>query len=148
MDPMEVDVDDLHSLDTKGKSIQPTQRPSPLPSNAYVNGRVEKRNGSDVERVRLVTTGFVYDVRMRLHGNVHEDEHHPEDPSRITAILQVLREAKCTDTMFTIAAREARKEEVLLVHGKEHWDLVQRTAGAYLLVKPFFGSFVDGTSLL
>jgi acetoin utilization deacetylase AcuC-like enzyme len=66
---------------------------------------------------------------MRLHGNIYEDEHHPEDPKRISAIYKTLLGSACVKKMVRIPAREATREEVLLVHAKEHWDKIISTIG-------------------
>ncbi|CAG8518115.1 1569_t:CDS:2 [Acaulospora colombiana] len=74
-------------------------------------------------------TGIVYDNRMRYHGNIHEEEHHPEDPSRIYSIQKTIIKAGCLERMIYIKAREVTAEEACLVHTPEHWDFVNRTSG-------------------
>ncbi|CAI2166687.1 17435_t:CDS:10 [Funneliformis geosporum] len=73
-------------------------------------------------------TGIVYDKRMRYHGNIHEDEHHPEDPKRITVIQEKIKNTGCLNKMVLIKAREVLREEACLVHTEDHWDFVAKTA--------------------
>lgn len=79
-------------------------------------------------------TGLCYDVRMRFHATLDEEDVHPEDPRRIHVIYQALTSAGLTklpedgskpenedDLMLRIKAREVTEEEVLLVHTPDHW---------------------------
>ncbi|KXL49010.1 hypothetical protein M433DRAFT_62748 [Acidomyces richmondensis BFW] len=82
-------------------------------------------------------TGLVYDVRMRFHVEAipSETDVHPEDPRRIHAIFEALVDAGLAWTkaakgpsefyMARIAAREATKEEICLVHTERHWNWIQ-----------------------
>jgi len=86
-------------------------------------------------------TGICYDVRMRFHATVDEDDMHPEDPRRIYEIYKALCMAgliddptftgvvKRNDIMAGIRAREATMAEALLVHTQEHWDFLEGTKG-------------------
>ncbi|CAG8443675.1 9185_t:CDS:2 [Diversispora eburnea] len=74
------------------------------------------------------TTGVVYDKRMRYHGNIHEDEHHPEDPSRISSIQKTISKAGCLEKLIPIKAREVTREEACLVHTIDYWNFVNKTA--------------------
>lgn len=86
------------------------------------------------------TTGVVYDKRMRYHGNIHEDEHHPEDPSRISLIQKTISKAGCLEKLIPIKAREATREEVCLVHTNDYWNFVNKTAGKRLVIKKKYQS--------
>ncbi|CAG8450296.1 7362_t:CDS:10 [Ambispora leptoticha] len=96
-----------------------------LDSQTTTNG-IEKYHPQPFKESR---TGFVYDIRMRYHGNLHEGEYHPEDPSRISGIAKILETYNCTERLVKIPAREATKEEVCLVHSVKHWNEVDKTAG-------------------
>ncbi|KAI9716932.1 MAG: hypothetical protein M1812_005081 [Candelaria pacifica] len=85
-------------------------------------------------------TGLCYDVRMRFHSELRsrKDDVHPEDPRRIFAIYEDLRDAGLVDDpetpgplrndlLFRIPARPATEAEICLVHTKGHYDTVART---------------------
>ena len=89
-------------------------------------------------------SGLVYDVRMRFHAEPmasrQPDDIHPEDPRRIFEIYQELSNAQLvhdvttndspTDfQMLRINAREATKQEILLVHERQHYDWVKNLVG-------------------
>ncbi|KAF8939499.1 Histone deacetylase hda1 [Dissophora ornata] len=76
---------------------------------------------------RSTKTGYVYDVRMRHHNNVHGDEDHPEDPRRIWRIFDAINTAQCTDRMIKIPSREATVEELHLVHTETHVGNITKT---------------------
>ena len=86
-------------------------------------------------------TGLVYDVRMRFHveATPTEDDLHPEDPRRIHAIFESfvhaglawragMLEPSNEFYMGRIETREVTREEVCLVHTRDHWDWIQRLA--------------------
>jgi histone deacetylase 6 len=80
---------------------------------------------------------------MRYHAEVaatSAENVHPEDPRRIYYIFKELCEAGLVDDkdyppmveqpLKRIDAREATKEEILLIHNeREHYDFVKSTAG-------------------
>ncbi|KAL9080214.1 MAG: hypothetical protein Q9157_000997 [Trypethelium eluteriae] len=86
-------------------------------------------------------SGLVYDVRMRFHAEPmtsrQPDDIHPEDPRRIHEIYLELFNANLVHDVMTndsptdyqmlrINAREATKQEILLVHEKKHYEWVKR----------------------
>ncbi|KAF9312427.1 Histone deacetylase hda1, partial [Linnemannia elongata] len=73
-------------------------------------------------------TGYVYDVRMKHHNNVHGDDDHPEDPRRIWRIYDAIRNAHCTDRMIKITSREATVDELGLVHTDNHIENITKTS--------------------
>ncbi|KAI9807599.1 MAG: hypothetical protein M1825_005539 [Sarcosagium campestre] len=86
-----------------------------------------------------LSTGLCYDVRMRYHATVVEDDVHPEDPRRIFRIYEILREAGLVKDpnmvgrgrppfLARIDAREATKAEVCLIHTAPHWDFIAGTS--------------------
>lgn len=89
-------------------------------------------------------TGFCYDVRMRYHAKIVTSAYdyvdpHPEDPRRIYRVYKSLAEAglvidpklegleEVGDLMLKIPIREARDDEILLVHTKEHLEFIKST---------------------
>ena len=84
-------------------------------------------------------TGICYDVRMRFHATVDEEDLHPEDPRRIFEIYKAICVAKLiddpkflgvmkqNDLMVGILARPVTKEEALLVHTENHWQFLEST---------------------
>jgi histone deacetylase 6 len=89
-------------------------------------------------------TGCCYDDRMKLHANAEfsMSKAHPEDPRRIEAIMNELKEAgliyKGSDTdleeilkesptrwMYRIAARSATMPEICTVHLATHYHWVE-----------------------
>ncbi|KAF9977453.1 Histone deacetylase hda1 [Actinomortierella ambigua] len=77
---------------------------------------------------RSTRTGYVYDVRMKYHCNVHGDDDHPEDPRRIWRIYDALNTAGCTDRMIKVPTREATTEELELVHTDDHIVTITKTS--------------------
>jgi len=95
--------------------------------------------------ISQLPTGLCYDERMRYHAEVAAvsvESVHPEDPRRIYYIYKELCEAGLVDDkkhppvvempLYRIHAREATKEECLLVHKKEQYELVKETASKSL----------------
>ncbi|KAK9454220.1 hypothetical protein V1511DRAFT_416140 [Dipodascopsis uninucleata] len=90
-------------------------------------------------------TGLCYDIRMRYHSKIVTNAYdytdpHPEDPRRVYRIYRALAEAGLVDgrgasnaayiqssVMQHIAAREALKDEVTLVHEVKHWNFIAST---------------------
>ncbi|KAF9580159.1 Histone deacetylase hda1 [Lunasporangiospora selenospora] len=95
-------------------SITAIQNGTPLAQPDFIDGRSTK-------------TGYVYDVRMRFHSNVHGEDDHPEDPRRIWKIYDALQTARCTERMVKISSREATTEELGLVHTEGHINNITRT---------------------
>ncbi|KAI9800437.1 MAG: Histone deacetylase hda1 [Piccolia ochrophora] len=96
--------------------------------------------------IASLATGLCYDVRMRYHATLVEDDVHPEDPRRIFRIYDILCQGGLVDDNFTlnpgnknrlwrIEAREATEEEICLIHTPSHWSFIRRT------------SFLDGYKL-
>ncbi|EXJ55243.1 histone deacetylase 6/10 [Cladophialophora yegresii CBS 114405] len=92
--------------------------------------------------ISTLPTGLCYDDRMRYHAEVaatSAENVHPEDPRRIYYIFKELCEAGLVDDkdyppmveqpLRRIDAREATKEEILLIHDEEdHYKFVRSTA--------------------
>ncbi|KAG0237364.1 Histone deacetylase hda1 [Actinomortierella wolfii] len=99
-----------------GSVYQATQNGELLGQPGVLNGRSTR-------------TGYVYDVRMKYHCNVHGDDDHPEDPRRIWRIYDALNTAGCTDRMIKVPTREATTEELELVHTEDHIVAITKTSG-------------------
>ncbi|KAF8161152.1 histone deacetylase complex protein [Crassisporium funariophilum] len=67
------------------------------------------------------SVGYIYSSEMMSHFS---SQGHPEQPSRIQNIWQILVRNQLTKKMKWIPIREVRKEEALLVHSEDHWDKV------------------------
>ncbi|PKC71437.1 histone deacetylase clr3 [Rhizophagus irregularis] len=123
---MDMDIDG-----TDGKPyvlIEPRKLPVTKGSRNRVNYTNGESSNSLLNTFSEPKTGIVYDRRMRYHGNIHEDEHHPEDPKRITVIQEKIKNTGCLNKMVLIKAREVSAEEACLVHTEDHWDFVTKTA--------------------
>lgn len=89
-------------------------------------------------------TGLCYDVRMRYHAKIFTSyfeyiDPHPEDPRRIYRIYKILAESglitdptlsgvdSIGDLMLKIPVREAKAEEILQVHTREHLNFIEST---------------------
>jgi histone deacetylase 6 len=94
--------------------------------------------------ISKLPTGLCYDERMRYHSEVSAtsgENVHPEDPRRIYYIYKELCEAGLVDDprippivevpLLRIDAREATREECLLVHTPDHYDFVKRTSSEF-----------------
>ncbi|GJJ74986.1 histone deacetylase 6 [Entomortierella parvispora] len=101
---------------------EPASAASPGSNNASPLPQPDRMDG------RSTRTGYVYDVRMRFHSNVHGEDDHPEDPRRIWRIYDALKNAGCTDRMIKIASREATMEELGLVHTPVHVEAITKTS--------------------
>ncbi|KAF9570315.1 Histone deacetylase hda1 [Mortierella alpina] len=106
-----------HAGDNKDPAAAPAQgfSAAPLPQPDKLDGRSTR-------------TGYVYDVRMRFHSNVHGDDDHPEDPRRIWRIYDALRSSGCTSRMIKIPSREATVDELRLVHTMDHIQTITGTS--------------------
>ncbi len=60
-------------------------------------------------------TGLVYDKRMLQHVNEF-NPNHPETPERIERTWSDLESSGLLQRCITVDAREATKDEILLVH--------------------------------
>lgn len=60
----------------------------------------------------------------------HTGQGHPEQPLRILVIKDALEKAKLMQAANTLAPRMATKEEILLCHSSDYYDLVQREIAA------------------
>ncbi|XP_052866559.1 histone deacetylase 6 [Anopheles cruzii] len=68
---------------------------------------------------------YVYDETMLAHRNYH-DPSHPERPERLIKIHNRLsKEYRLTERMKRIAGRAATKEELYLVHDKQHVEFIE-----------------------
>lgn len=92
--------------------------------------------------VASLATGLCYDIRMRYHCEVRPAaEVHPEDPRRIYYIYKeicragLVADPEIVDTPKPLApiplqrinVRNATRDEVQLVHSKEHYQFVSDT---------------------
>ncbi|KAI8049036.1 hypothetical protein BDF22DRAFT_700847 [Syncephalis plumigaleata] len=84
-----------------------------------------------------VKTGLVYDARMFSHKNIFvydsdDDDEHPENPDRMTAIYDQLREQNLLEKCIRIPARLATEKEIQLFHEPEHYTRIEQLRGQSL----------------
>ncbi|KAF9129704.1 Histone deacetylase hda1 [Mortierella sp. 14UC] len=101
---------------------------TPMSGQSAITPAVTPRPQPDIIDGRSTKTGYVYDVRMRFHQNIHGDNDHPEDPRRIWKIYEALRNAGCLNRMVKLPSREATEAELALVHTAEHIQTITDTA--------------------
>ncbi|XP_064398021.1 histone deacetylase 6-like [Halichondria panicea] len=82
---------------------------------SVLEGEVKSKNGR--------TTGVIYDRRMLKHFN-ELNPNHPETPERIEHTWNDLESLGLLQQCTQLEAREATKEEILLVHHEEHYQLL------------------------
>jgi histone deacetylase 6 len=111
--------------------------------------RIPPRPRSDALPFATLKTGLVYDPRMRFHAELPDDtsidDIHPEDPRRIHAIFEEIREAglvrgpdnsdddENNDYCWRIGIRYAEEHEILTIHTQKHYDFVRSLQGRYVL---------------
>ncbi|KAK3684282.1 hypothetical protein B0T22DRAFT_273278 [Podospora appendiculata] len=128
-----------------------------FPASGISDGYLGSPNGQDVEEGeeeaiesayaasrRSLATGCCYDDRMKLHANADfgPNPHHPEDPSRIEAIMMTFRkggllysgsdadlvnvvQSSPNKYLWRIPARHATRDEITLVHEPRHYTWVE-----------------------
>jgi hypothetical protein len=62
-------------------------------------------------------TGLIYDEQMLSHKS---NKYHPENPNRITVILNDLKRSKWMDSFHILPSRKATLEELYSTHSKEY----------------------------
>jgi len=89
----------------------------------------------EVARLVLNTKLLQVDIKLCLMYNQKMEEHcddepHPECPERISRIWAALKESGVVDREGVVKLENGRrlsKEEALLVHDEEHWDLLMKS---------------------
>ncbi|RWS17183.1 histone deacetylase 6-like isoform X3 [Dinothrombium tinctorium] len=76
---------------------------------------------------RRLKTGLVYYERMVDHYCIWDPDY-PESPQRFTAILDRITELGLKERCKPIAPRKATEDEILLIHEKQHFDEMRKTA--------------------
>jgi histone deacetylase 6 len=84
-------------------------------------------------QVSEFTVGYVYSSEMMQH---YSPQGHPEQPERISRIMQTIKDAHYHLKMKRMPIRPAKREEILLVHSEDHWDKVQAIQCEFLIL-PF-----------
>ncbi len=103
-------------------------------------------------------TGIVYDERMMMHASLdymrdenetdnlewenpkgqEDDYKHPEVPTRISTIYNILKRNLLLGRMINLECPEVEKQDAIMVHSEEMWEKLQATSGqAEFLVDPF-----------
>ncbi|KII92267.1 hypothetical protein PLICRDRAFT_172376 [Plicaturopsis crispa FD-325 SS-3] len=102
-----MDVDEEPS----SSSSVPRRPPSP----------VQRASSEPWSATPAYTVGYVYSIEMMVHECLTG---HPEQPERISRIMEAIKSAGLYTKMRRIPIRPARREEVLLVHSEDHADKV------------------------
>ena len=92
--------------DGAGAVADPPQKPKPPQGFRY-----ECAPPAEGEAARKKHVGFVYDPDMMLHKGPAD---HPEQPGRLGAIFDRLRETGSIEKLHHVRSREASDEEILL----------------------------------
>jgi histone deacetylase 6 len=71
-------------------------------------------------------TGLIYDERMTQHLCIW-DKGHPECPDRFTWVLQRCRDYQLDSRCKILKSRLATKDEILLKHTDEQYELLKST---------------------
>lgn len=79
------------------------------------------------EMLETYRTGYMFDPLMLEHKPVGDEgnDPHPEQPIRILAVHNILRENLLEQQMLQLKSRSVERDEILLVHSSSHWDKVQ-----------------------
>lgn len=137
------EVSDVSSA-TKSETATPDARANG--TTTIVNGSIDQVTAPKTPQLIYggLKTGICYDVRMRYHSRINTSTYdyvdpHPEDPRRIYRIYKAFAEAgllhdpslqghsELGPLMLKLPVREAREEELLLVHTREHLDFIAST---------------------
>lgn len=118
-------VPEYHSV-LHSKSQRPTNQLS-ISRPAKLSNLYQKPLG----KRRFLKTGFVYDTAMSYHATPDPMEIHPEDPSRIFRIFNIIERNNLLKECKEIDSRRATKQEILLVHNILHYRKLRETAGIY-----------------
>lgn len=74
-------------------------------------------------------TGLIYDRRMAMHYCLWDDNY-PECPERFTRILMRCEELDLIDRCSSLQPRSGTKEEVLLKHTIQQYEMLEKTSGS------------------
>jgi acetoin utilization deacetylase AcuC-like enzyme len=74
----------------------------------------------------MMKTGIVRDERYIDH---RPGAFHPESPERLQAIYGMLQKPEMAGRFIDVPVREAKREELLLIHSSDYVDMVERTKG-------------------
>jgi histone deacetylase 6 len=104
---------DVDGKETRDSRVLARRPPSPHP--------MVRAQSEPFQPPKQHTVGYVYSADMLLHVSLHG---HPEQPDRISRILEAIQGANLLSKMKQIPIRPVYRNEALLVHTQEHWDKV------------------------
>lgn len=121
-----------------GQAVQASLHELSLENDPDAEDDILMKDRPDDEVDTSQCSGLCYDARMRQHAVVNPVDDHPEDPRRILYIYRAIEGAGLVAIRGLVTAgrpmlrripvREARKNEVLLVHDLDHWESMLATA--------------------
>ncbi|KAI8059615.1 hypothetical protein BC940DRAFT_313343 [Gongronella butleri] len=76
---------------------------------------------------RNLKTGYVYDIFMSFHANLHPYDLHPEDPRRIFYIYRQMQEEGLLASCQRIPIVKPTSSDITTVHTKDHLRQLQAT---------------------
>jgi histone deacetylase 6 len=97
----------------------------PVPQPLHIDRQISEdppRASSLPLHLSELTVGYVYSSEMMQH---YSPQGHPEQPERISRIMQAIKAAHYHGKMKRLPIRPVKRDEALLVHSEDHWDKVQ-----------------------
>lgn len=91
-------------------------------------GIMEDSSGNRLSKILRPATGLVYDTRMLAHRNIHDRGEHPENPERIKAIFNKMKEEGIVSRCLRIQIREASAEDILRAHSLSYHSSLQESS--------------------
>lgn len=100
-----------------------------ITTNNNNNNSVKDIYGNALSSLHMIRgeTSVIYDDSMTQHYCLW-DRNHPECPERFTSVMNRCRELKLFERCKTLKPRLATKEEVLMVHTDEQYELLKSTS--------------------
>lgn len=93
------------------------------------NNSVKDIYGNALSSLNMVRgeTSVIYDEAMTQHYCLW-DQNYPECPERFTSVINRCRELKLFDRCKSLQPRLATKEEVMMIHTEEQYNLLKTTS--------------------
>ncbi|KAJ2489035.1 Histone deacetylase hda1 [Coemansia sp. RSA 2050] len=94
---------------------------------------LDQKKANTANSTAIPKVGYVYDVRMKHHFNLNEDDFphlidpHPEDPRRIYWIYDILERSGLLQQMHHVAISPATDRQILRAHSRSHLEFLETT---------------------